>query len=385
MRPADRLEAFSALVEDIHRGARDPAHWPAIAVAMQQFIGSDFTNLTFKGKDDHIAYGVCSGLGKTERLDYLHHWAHMDAMFRSVAQLPPMRATTIASWMGHRAMLDSDVYAGFYEPTEHRHGAFIHFLASHGQYAGIALFNARAPAPNRGQLHQMELIARHLRGALQTADLIEALRARQRSTERILGQWRVALLHCDAAGRITGSAGPLEQLLRRCPDVLTLHGGYLRARDPSVNRRLQHLLRDPRYGEAFGGPTMSLTASKRAVSLECIVLAVSEETQLATAGAGSRRTDERYVLLREAGTEPIIDTHYLRRCLRITPVQADIVGRLMIGESLCDIAAARGSTLETVRSYLKHINQQLGCHSQGQLIAFAWRAIGFIPSSRRLN
>ena len=75
---------------------------------------------------------------------------------------------------------------------------------------------------------------------------------------------------------------------------------------------------------------------------------------------------------RDAGR---IDADALRHRLPITQAEAAVLARLMEGETLRSIASQRDLALETVRSYVKSLLRKTSCHSQVQLVSFAWRII----------
>ena len=88
---------------------------------------------------------------------------------------------------------------------------------------------------------------------------------------------------------------------------------------------------------------------------------------------------DRLILLRDAQRPAVVDRHYLRRRFHLTPTEADVLARLLLGETWTAIADARGSTLETIRSYLKELRKKLNCTNQAQLVSTGWRGIGFTP------
>ncbi len=135
------------------------------------------------------------------------------------------------------------------------------------------------------------------------------------------------------------------------------------------------LLADPSHGQSYAGPTLSLTAGPANEALECTVVAQNDRD------SAERLPGERMVVLREGGDTDAVDPHYLRRCLGLTRSEADVLGRLMLGANVETIAEARGSTLGTIRFYLKEHRRKLACRNQGQLVAVGWKAIGFAPSS----
>lgn len=59
----------------------------------------------------------------------------------------------------------------------------------------------------------------------------------------------------------------------------------------------------------------------------------------------------------------------------LTPAETQLVLRLLDGESLKTIAAARGVSYETIRTTLKHVFEKTGTHRQSELVILMIRLV----------
>lgn len=225
-------------------------------------------------------------------------------------------------------------------------------------------------------LEDWRTIAPHLRSALCLRERLNYLEAKAQAADQILRESRSAALICDDLGTILELNAHAELLLRRFRHLLRTQCGRLRAIEPRGNARLQRLLATPACSGEHAAPTVCLRNSRDHNALDCTVLEFPTERL-------AHRIAEplRIVLLRPSGEAGPIDRHYLRHRLGITRAESDVLARLMAGANPAEIAEARGSTVQTIRSYLKALRRRLGCHSQAQLVAWAWQCVAGVPGS----
>jgi DNA-binding CsgD family transcriptional regulator/PAS domain-containing protein len=78
----------------------------------------------------------------------------------------------------------------------------------------------------------------------------------------------------------------------------------------------------------------------------------------------------------EAGRE--LDPGILGQLFSLTPAEARVTAKLGVGLSAEEIAAQMGLSLETVRTYIRHILSKTGTGRQGELIALVLRTVPFL-------
>lgn len=108
--------------------------------------------------------------------------------------------------------------------------------------------------------------------------------------------------------------------------------------------------------------------------LWCTVLPLTKAEQSA---AGE--PDDCLVLLHVPGDRDLICAERMACSLQISSAEGDVLAGLIPSEGPTAIAARRGSSVETIRTYEKSMRQKLDCHSRAALVATAWRTLATIP------
>lgn len=366
-----KLLALNSVIEGLYASAADGSLWDAEEV--RRVLGTDCCHLLFMSDAGMILDGRSSALAESVRRQYLEYWAEHDVRAAAVIARTAGPAVRDSDIFAGSELESSPVFEGFYEPNDMIHFAVGHQTLDNGVLCGISAHNGRSTGPTRtGTLQRINLLVPHLRQAARINELVRAAQARAAVGDSLLFQWGIGLLRCDASGRVHDSQGHAEAMLARFDSVIGVLRGRLHVRDPGGQLRLQSLLLDPNHGAPSMGPTIAVQDPRTGAALELTVLEFRPAREVAGEG-------DRLVLLRESGRPPRVDRHYLRRRFDLTPAEADVLAQLMIGGSVATIAEERGSTVKTIRSYLKTTSRKLACHSQAQLVATGWAAIGFVP------
>ena len=84
-------------------------------------------------------------------------------------------------------------------------------------------------------------------------------------------------------------------------------------------------------------------------------------------------TDDKHflVMFRSARVKRAFHLEELKRARKLTSSEAEVLGLVLHGVSIRDIAAARGSSVETIRKHIAKLNKKLDVKSQGSLVVAA--------------
>ena len=365
------FEALNEVIESLYCSAAEGKPWNV--ARMRDFLGTDFCHVLYMSDGGIILNGFSAGMSDGDRRHYLDAWAEHDAIGPILFAHTTGAATPNEALMSRGELEQTTVFEGFYEPTGVIHFAVGYLPAGDGINCAISVQNDRRGGPIRPiTLKYIDLLTPHLQRAMRFSRQLEALHDQREAMDRLLVQWGLALIRCDACGRIRSWHGDAEAVLEKFRALLRCPGGRLEVKDADAAKRLQALLTDPLHGPSCVGPTMYLHHPATGAGLELTILPTSEDMD---GSAG----DDRMVLIRDANRTATVDRHYLRRRFHLTPAEADVMGHLLLGKSLLAIAETRGSTLETIRSYIKGLRKKLRCSSQAQLVSTGWRGIGFLP------
>lgn len=365
-------------VDALYTAAGSGVSWDAAAERIRCFVGVDFVNLSHVNPERGIASSYPAGRDRRDVATYLRDWSHRDPLpVAQMGQRPGTltRAEELLSWQGYRRL---DVFEGFYEPVGMVYQAASHVPFGHGWFAMLGIANGWGSGPLSGpQLGRLGAVVPHMRKAMALANRLECLATRASAAEELLTRCRSAIVLCAACGRVTDLSPPAAALLKAFRAVLRIRGGWLEAVDAAPRRRLTALLADPGYCAGYAGPRLALKDPDTGDTLECTVLVL--DADLAEQGTPLGEA-ERLVLLRHCGAPPEVDSYYLRHRFGLTPTEAAVLAALMEGHDLERIATDRGSTLQTVRTYVKSLRRKLDCRRQAEVVAKAWRAVlGMVP------
>lgn len=183
----------------------------------------------------------------------------------------------------------------------------------------------------------------------------------------------LATLVCSTDARVLWASAEAEAYLRA--GVLCPHrpAGILWLDEPGENAALQAALARVRAGDRRPSElVIKEEAGEDAVW--CVVI------PLHVPGEGVESTQPTAALLLQRSDAPAaVEPRQLVERLHLSRAEAEVVAGLMHGENLPMIAARRGTTVETIRGYLKSARRKLGCHTQSELVTRGWRAIAVIP------
>ena len=151
--------------------------------------------------------------------------------------------------------------------------------------------------------------------------------------------------------------------------------GVLRARAPADQRRLTRLVAEalPTAGTAAASGSMVL---RRSAGVLPVVLHVTP-VGIPHPDYGARHVAA-LVLLVEPGCPPRRDPGVVARVLGLTPAESQVAVRLAEGESVREMAEARGVTDRAIYWHLKQIYQKQSISRQADLV----RLVLSIPACR---
>lgn len=370
--PAD-IAVFQSCLSDIYAAAADARRWKSTVERLTRFVQTDKVNIFYVNPAHQVSDGACSSLVESDRLRYLDEWANQDELVKRMLRLPSLQvSSTETLTQSQREKESLPVFEGFYEPQGYAFMAACHWPIANGWLAALSVQHGwHEGLINSKQVARVALLAPHLQQAFRLSERIGHLEATVASQDGFLERCRAAAILCDSSGRVISVNARAQQVLIRYPEVLRIRLSRLAAASPKANAVLQRLIADPRsMDNRHCAPLLCLHSYHSDDTVECVV----QEYGHPEVGSTFPGESLRLVVLRWYGETLDMDARYLKQRLELTEVEADVLARLASGASLQLIADVRGSTHETIRSYIKNLCRKLGCHSQSQLVTRAWAA-----------
>ena len=224
----------------------------------------------------------------------------------------------------------------------------------------------------------IERILPHLRQYVKVRTVISGALALGSSLSGLLDNTRVGVIHLDQQGRILEANDRARGILRQGTGLFD-EDGFARARLPSDNDRLQHLLGQalPRYGEAAAGGSLMVRRPSGQPRLAVHISPV--ETAREDFGLKSVAV---LVLVVDPASRSRIDPAVVASALDLTPSQSEVAVMLAEGLSVHAIAAATGRQPSTVRQFLKQIYKRQGLTGRADLVRLVL-SLSDLPGSAR--
>lgn len=213
-----------------------------------------------------------------------------------------------------------------------------------------------------GEAELLRRLAPHVARAWRVTHSLAEAERRLRLTGQALDRLATGVALVDAQGLVLAANAAAERLLAGGSDV-RIEGGRLLAHEPALARRLAAaLLRlgAPHAERSLPAEVLRLRSGRDESTLELLLL------PLAT---GSDATDSPAVLfVYEPSGAGLAPADLLEKIYGLTPAEARVVGRILVGRTLEESARDLGVGLETVRTHLQRVFRKVGTTRQADLV-----------------
>lgn len=278
----------------------------------------------------------------------------------------PLEVAWEADYQAARPRLRSSIYDDYAEMYEMPFGCQTNLLSRPGMLLGLALLRDRRDGETTEAHRAMfAAVAPHVRSAVLTQIAVEAQGAALITGS--LDAMQIAAFVCDASGKVRAHTAQADECLQE--GLLRLSGGALRVADRREDEALQHAIARAAAGVhplAPRAPASIVVNGEGSTGSLAILDVVPLPPRPYAFGFEPRAL----VVVRGAKDE---DDAPLRRLLvnvfRLTDAEADVALRLARGDPREVIAAARGASLQTVKSQLQAVFAKLGVRREVELVA----------------
>ena len=373
-------DQLARVVASIHEATLDDVHWPATSALIDEVCGSQ-GNALMVGERSEDRFRVfylglyCQGerLQELER-DYLenyHHWDERVPRFRS---LPDSQLTRVVDLYTPEEQKTSPTFNEYLPRSSGQKGLNVRL---NGPFESHTTLVFRDPiGTDDWQSDELETIRHllpHIRQFVRMRQALAAADALGSSLSDVLDNNRVGVIHLDRRGRIVGANDRALSILRQ-GDGLADRGGFLRARRPGDNTRLEKCLAGALLPSDIGPVSASMSVERsrsypRLALHICPVLAGPVDY-------GGQRVAA-LVLVGEPGSRPRIDPDLLAETLNMTPTESRVAAFLAEGRSIRDISIAMKRQQSSVRAHVKRMFRKQGVARQSELVRLVLSLAGF--------
>ena len=378
-------DRFGSILSSLHEAALDEALWPAASGLIDEVCGLRGNTLIMaRGRSqidgDIFFVRTCR---RGERIEdweraYFKDYYPTDEQVPRVAQLPDSRLVPVFSLYTAEERKTSPTYNEALPSAGYQNGLNVRMDGPEGSSIFWALADSTSPEGwDSGQIEMIESLLSHLRHFLRVRYALGGAQALNTKLSELIDDTPLGVIHLDRRGRVIEANDRALGLLRRGRGLFE-HGGFLLARAPKDDARLQELVTGalPRLGsEARGGST---TISRLSASTREVVHALPVADHQRTFGIGRAAV---LVVVVEPGSPGHLNAELVASSLGLTETEGQVATAIALGMTPGQIAKDRGNKLSTIRFHVKRVHAKLGLSRHGDLIRLVL-SLGDAPGNR---
>ena len=363
MRLKDDPAFLSSTIAAVYDCVLRPSQWAPVLVQLAEAVGAGRAFL-----------GMSTVSGQDAKIVVAHNHGSMEAVIRATAFNPMMplglvwpvdKALVMSRDYGLDAVKASRFYREFLRPRGDLDAvAFV--ISREGDTFGqwvLTTQHDRGPLTDE-EAAGLELIAPHIRRAVEISDVLGSYRAASGTYQAALDQLSAPVLIVDRQRRVAFANHCAAAALER-GDVFRLQGGRLRGVTPSAEGAIRRATRESTDGGA--GMTGFESAVMGAEGAEHLVFAVTLD-----GGADmlpGQPEQSTLLVLRSPREDTGNPVAIAARTFGLTNAQVQVLAFLAQGYSPEEVAQCIGIKVATVRSHLVDLFGKTGTRRQSELVA----------------
>ena len=353
-----QFDAFNRILTSLHEAMLDDAQWPATSALIDEFLGTvGNAMLIGEGPEDDVRILFAALHYRGQRYpdlerDYLDNYHPWDERVPRVRKLPDGKLVHVTDLLTEPELKTSRAYNEYSPRSNTQNSLTVRLDGPDGSHITWIICDPVQPGDwSSARTEATACLLPHIRQFVQVRQALANAEVLGEPLASLLDNTRLGVIQLGRRGRIIEANDRARDMLRR-GDGLFDQGGFLRARLPSDNARLEDLLAQvlPRYGEAASSGSLTV---RRPPGLPRLVVYLSP--------VSARQMDfglksvAAQVLVVDPASRPRTDPALVAAALDLTPSQSQVAVMLAQGRSVQDIAATTGRQPSTVRQFLKQI------------------------------
>ena len=344
---------LAAVLPEIYAAASQPQRWEAVLQRLLALVGGRSGALlgvpADTGGRSHCALGMAAEL--------LQALAPPDGLSCCLSREPGYSGL-LSDWA--EASVEPDLVRLHRTVGKHAVGAC--WVADLGYGAALSL---HAPGCDAATVAQLESWLPHLRAAIKLAWQLASAHRQNRSLFGLLGGLGYGALLLDRDGHFLEANSRGVSLLQ-AGQSLYLHGKDLMARGEASNQQLHECLAAVVQGTSVRASAQLQDANGR---LDVLCMRYAETPGLLALANPTEPQFVVFVTEREAAANLSVES--LAQTYGLSPTEAELMHLLANDYELGEVAAARGTSINTVRSQLAALREKTGASRQTALVRLA--------------
>ena len=364
-------ELFDGAAASLHEAALDDEHWPTAARLINEVTGTEGNALacgTGRFQAEIQFFFMRLFFRRQDSADwsrYLQKYWYRDECVPRVAALPYGQLAHTVDLYTDREKKTSPAYNEARRKARMQHGLNVRLKGPGGSQVHWSLADSiDADGWTTTQIEAIQHLMPHMRQFVCVRQALADAGALGSTLSGLLDDSRLGVFQLDRHGRIAEANDRALGQLRQ-GDPLCDSAGFLRARNPRVDARLQCLLELalPPFGIAPAGGSMTIRRRSRRSNLRVHINPVPGHER----DFLSQRIAV-LVLVADPEQSPQIDQSHVAATFGLSPAESRVAVMLAAGQSIREISAATSRTEGTVRWHLKRIFRKLGISRQAELV-----------------
>ncbi|MDE0204937.1 MAG: hypothetical protein OXP66_02755 [Candidatus Tectomicrobia bacterium] len=362
---------FDRVLVSLHEAMLDDARWPAASAHIVEAcgaVGSELVVAEGPGSNvDVLLAWFYHGARRREDLEreYFELYHEHDERVPRLRQLPDGQVVHVTTLYDEAELRTSRTYNEMLGRTGTRNALNVRLDGPYGSRIIWAIGDpVEGDAWEPEQIEMVERLLPHIRQYVQVRQALVGAEALGASLAELLDNTRIGVVYLDRRGRIVEANDRAFDFIGRNNGLLD-RDGYLRARRPTDDARLQSLLAQalPSFGRGVAGGSLIV---RRTPGHRRLVLHISPVTPRQAEFSAQRVAA--LALIVEPGSHPQIDADHVGAVLGLTPAESRVATWLAEGKTVREIASETRRQESSIRWLIKQVYNKQGISRQADLM-----------------
>ncbi len=360
--PANQLEYFSQLLQEIYDAALDPARWEACLNTIASILQANNASLIARhGSADGLGT-IVTGAGKGRRGQGASPF-YMSSPFTG---LPLNQIVTVGDFLSDADWRSNQFYLEWCKPHQVYHMMAVDFMSEGRGIYGLRFTRPEGQEPfSLADKRLTQMLVPHLQRALALTQGINQGRQIGQLYSQAMSQLMVSTIVLDHQGHVLQANAMAQQALD-ASDGLRVVNGQLQAVALADNKKLQAMVAEVLAGgDERPGVVQALSVTRAAgrAPWGLVVRAVPPGAWIDGKGVPAAA-----VFVRDPEGNPSPPAKLAQQLFALTPAETALAMQLANGLSLEESAAALGIRHNTARAHLRSIFSKTGARRQTELV-----------------
>lgn len=362
------------LVSHIYKAVADASYWQVFLDSLVRVLNATRAALTLRDINSLGFDAVCwSGWPDDDIRLYVERYAAIDPWGAAGRHWPEGEVGMDTEVSPRHHMEASAAFREFYGPRDCIHGIGGTILVTPAGQSLIAAVRGANGGPfGDSEKSILQMLMPHLKHAAILHGEFSAMRRQLATFTAHLDKYPHALLLADSKCRVLYSNAAAREIASE-RDGLSAEGGRVslmsRQADAAFRQAVSTVASDPNTGIVrLAGPRCSQKLPFRLMVLRAgdsnaIPLGISQPAVA--------------IVIIDTESQPKLNLSLLREVFSLTPAESRVVGGLVMGRTVEEIASDARISADTVRTHVKRVLSKTSTRRQAELISLVLRTIPF--------